>query len=35
MAASILQREGFEDVVHVGHGGVGTWKQAGRPIEED
>jgi hydroxyacylglutathione hydrolase len=35
LAASILQREGFEDVVHVGHGGVGTWKAAGRPIEHD
>jgi glyoxylase-like metal-dependent hydrolase (beta-lactamase superfamily II) len=35
LAASILQREGFEDVVHVSHGGVGTWKAAGRPIESD
>ena len=35
LAASILQREGFERVVHVGHGGVGTWKAAGRPIEQD
>ena len=35
LAASILQREGFEDIVHVGHGGVGTWKAAGRPIEHD
>ena len=33
LAASILQREGFEDVVHVGHGGVGTWKRDGHPVE--
>jgi hydroxyacylglutathione hydrolase len=33
LAASILQREGFDRVVHVGHGGVGTWRRAGRPIE--
>jgi hydroxyacylglutathione hydrolase len=33
MAASVLQREGFERVVHVAHGGVGTWKRGGRPIE--
>jgi hydroxyacylglutathione hydrolase len=33
LAASILQREGFEDVVHVAHGGVGTWARSGRPIE--
>jgi rhodanese-related sulfurtransferase/glyoxylase-like metal-dependent hydrolase (beta-lactamase superfamily II) len=25
LAASILQREGFEDVIHVGHGGVRGW----------
>jgi hydroxyacylglutathione hydrolase len=35
LAASILQREGFERVVHVGRGGVGTWRSAGLPIEED
>jgi hydroxyacylglutathione hydrolase len=35
LAASILQREGFESVVHVGHGGVGTWRSQGRPIEQD
>jgi rhodanese-related sulfurtransferase/glyoxylase-like metal-dependent hydrolase (beta-lactamase superfamily II) len=35
LAASILKREGFEDVVHVGLGGVGTWKRAGHPIEQD
>jgi hydroxyacylglutathione hydrolase len=33
LAASILQRQGFERVVHVGHGGVGTWERAGRPVE--
>jgi rhodanese-related sulfurtransferase len=33
LAASILQREGFESVVHVGHGGVGTWRRLGNPIE--
>jgi hydroxyacylglutathione hydrolase len=33
LAASILQREGFEDVVHVGHGGVGTWKRDGHPVD--
>ena len=32
LAASILQREGFEDVVHVGRG-VGAWRQAGGPVE--
>jgi hydroxyacylglutathione hydrolase len=33
LAASILQREGFEHVLHVGHGGVGTWRRSGRPVE--
>ncbi len=33
LAASILQREGFEDVLHVGHGGVGTWRRGGHPVE--
>ena len=33
LAASLLQREGFERVIHVGKGGVGTWKRAGRPVE--
>jgi hydroxyacylglutathione hydrolase len=32
LAASILQREGFEDVVHVGQG-VGAWRQGGHPVE--
>ena len=34
LAASLLQREGFDRVVHVGHGGVGTWRGAGRPLEQ-
>jgi hydroxyacylglutathione hydrolase len=33
LAASILQREGFENVVHVGDGGVGTWRRQGNPVE--
>ena len=33
LAASILQREGFEQVLHVSNGGVGTWKRSGRPLE--
>jgi rhodanese-related sulfurtransferase/glyoxylase-like metal-dependent hydrolase (beta-lactamase superfamily II) len=33
LAASILQREGFDQVIHVADGGVGTWKRAGRPIQ--
>ncbi len=33
LAASVLQREGFADVTHVGHGGVGTWSENGRPVE--
>jgi hydroxyacylglutathione hydrolase len=35
LAASILQREGFERVLHVANGGVGTWRRAGRPVETD
>ena len=31
LAASILQREGFADVVHVGQG-VGVWRKAGHPV---
>jgi hydroxyacylglutathione hydrolase len=34
MAASILQREGFENLLHVGEGGVGTWKREGHPVAE-
>lgn len=33
LAASILQREGFDDVMHVSRGGVGAWRAAGHPIE--
>ncbi|MDP9227864.1 MAG: rhodanese-like domain-containing protein, partial [Actinomycetota bacterium] len=33
MAASILQREGFERIVHVASGGVGTWQRQGHPVE--
>ncbi|HET9185895.1 MAG TPA: rhodanese-like domain-containing protein [Solirubrobacterales bacterium] len=32
LAASILQREGFVDVIHVGKG-VGAWRAAGNPVE--
>jgi hydroxyacylglutathione hydrolase len=32
LAASILQREGFDDVVHVGQG-VGVWRKGGHPVE--
>jgi glyoxylase-like metal-dependent hydrolase (beta-lactamase superfamily II)/rhodanese-related sulfurtransferase len=31
LAASILQREGFADVIHVGKG-VGAWRAAGNPV---
>jgi hydroxyacylglutathione hydrolase len=33
LAASILQRQGFDDVVHVADGGVGTWRRLGHPTE--
>jgi hydroxyacylglutathione hydrolase len=33
LAASLLQREGFDSVLHVGHGGVGTWEREGNPLE--
>lgn len=32
LAASVLQREGFE-TIHVARGGVGTWAAEGRPVE--
>ena len=32
LAASVLQREGFE-TIHVARGGVGTWQAEGRPVE--
>ena len=33
LAASILQRQGIGPLIHVAHGGVGTWRQLGRPLE--
>jgi hydroxyacylglutathione hydrolase len=33
LAASILQREGFEGVIHVARGGVRTWQRQGHPVE--
>jgi glyoxylase-like metal-dependent hydrolase (beta-lactamase superfamily II)/rhodanese-related sulfurtransferase len=33
LAASILQREGFERIVHVSSGGVPGWQALGRPVE--
>jgi rhodanese-related sulfurtransferase len=33
LAASLLQREGFERIVHVAHGGVGTWERQGHPLD--
>jgi hydroxyacylglutathione hydrolase len=35
LAASVLQREGFEPVIHVAHGGVRDWEKAGRSLERD
>ena len=34
LAASLLQREGFEQVIHVGRGGVDTWRRGGHPVEK-
>jgi glyoxylase-like metal-dependent hydrolase (beta-lactamase superfamily II)/rhodanese-related sulfurtransferase len=33
LAASILQREGFERIAHVASGGVPAWGQLGHPLE--
>jgi hydroxyacylglutathione hydrolase len=33
LAASLLQREGFVRLIHVGHGGVGTWRDLGHRVE--
>jgi rhodanese-related sulfurtransferase len=33
LAASILQREGFERILHVANGGVETWRRGNRPDE--
>jgi hydroxyacylglutathione hydrolase len=35
LAASLLQREGFEQVIHVAHGGVGTWRRLGHRVDAD
>jgi rhodanese-related sulfurtransferase len=32
LAASILQREGFAEVIHVGQG-VGSWRDGGHPVQ--
>ena len=34
VAASLLLRAGARDVIHVADGGVGTWAQAGWPLEQ-
>jgi hydroxyacylglutathione hydrolase len=33
LAVSILQGEGFEHLLHVANGGVGTWRGNGHPVE--
>ncbi|MGH2924303.1 MAG: MBL fold metallo-hydrolase [Solirubrobacterales bacterium] len=33
LAGSLLQRAGFDSVVHVTGGGVGTWAKRGHPVE--
>jgi rhodanese-related sulfurtransferase len=33
VAASLLQRLGATEVLHVVDGGVGTWERAGHPVE--
>jgi hydroxyacylglutathione hydrolase len=33
LAASLLQREGRDDIIHVAHGGVGTWQRHGHRVE--
>jgi glyoxylase-like metal-dependent hydrolase (beta-lactamase superfamily II)/rhodanese-related sulfurtransferase len=35
LAASLLQREGFDRVIHVADGGVGTWGRCGHPVESE
>jgi hydroxyacylglutathione hydrolase len=32
-AASLLQRHGVAEVLHVVDGGVGTWARSGRPVD--
>jgi len=33
LGASILEREGFDRILHVTNGGVGTWERQGHPVE--
>jgi rhodanese-related sulfurtransferase/glyoxylase-like metal-dependent hydrolase (beta-lactamase superfamily II) len=33
LAASLLQREGYDSVLHVAHGGIATWQRRGHPVE--
>ncbi|MEA2227052.1 MAG: hypothetical protein QOF04_682, partial [Solirubrobacteraceae bacterium] len=35
VAASLLQRHGAREVLHVVDGGVGTWAAHGWPVERD
>jgi glyoxylase-like metal-dependent hydrolase (beta-lactamase superfamily II)/rhodanese-related sulfurtransferase len=35
LAASLLQREGYDSVIHVAHGGIGTWQRRGHAVESN
>ena len=35
VAASLLQRHGADDVIHVVDGGVPLWERSGWPVERD
>jgi hydroxyacylglutathione hydrolase len=35
LAVSLLQRAGYERLIHVAQGGVGTWRERGYPMESD
>jgi hydroxyacylglutathione hydrolase len=35
VGASLLARQGVEEVIHVVDGGVGTWGREGWPLEQD
>jgi rhodanese-related sulfurtransferase/glyoxylase-like metal-dependent hydrolase (beta-lactamase superfamily II) len=35
LAASLLQREGYDSVIHVAHGGIGTWQRRGHPVKSN
>jgi hydroxyacylglutathione hydrolase len=35
MAVGLLQRGGFEHVIHINGGGIRTWEQAGMPLERE